>query len=203
MFFKRTKVDNAADLENTMVELPKSKKQMSLKEMINAHDAVVNMQGYASDDHMVKLNDAEEMSVKDLKNKYNEMVEKSKSAEEAAEGEGAAMDDEFANEDAGEEEAEEDAALDNAADEEEEDELEGLSNAEKAVFKKLSAKCKVKNAAADKKAKKTVGKHHFDQLSNAADRAALKKEQMANSGIYDSERTQLQRGSDRYGSAKK
>lgn len=65
--FKRQKVENdKLDLDGMMVELPKSKKEVSLIKCIEEYDKIVNMSGYASDDHMVKVNDKEEMSVKDL-----------------------------------------------------------------------------------------------------------------------------------------
>lgn len=37
-FFKRTKVENSTDLENMMVELPKSKKEVAIEALINAAD---------------------------------------------------------------------------------------------------------------------------------------------------------------------
>lgn len=63
--FTRKKVENTLDFENTIVELPKSKKEMSIEALVNAMDKIENMQGYASDDHMVKVGE-NEMSVKDL-----------------------------------------------------------------------------------------------------------------------------------------
>jgi len=68
-FFKREKIENSADFENMMVELPKSKKEMTLSTLINEMDKVVNMSGYAAEDHMVKVGN-EEMSVKDLVANY-------------------------------------------------------------------------------------------------------------------------------------
>lgn len=68
--FQRKKLENAIDIENTMVELPKSKKEMSISQLVNDHDAFLNMQGYANDDHHVKLHDESEMSVGELKKAY-------------------------------------------------------------------------------------------------------------------------------------
>ncbi len=70
--FKKEKVENSADFDQMMVQLPLSKQEMTLNELVNAHDKVVNMHGYASEDHMVNLGD-EEMSVKDLKDCYGKM----------------------------------------------------------------------------------------------------------------------------------
>lgn len=80
--FKRTKVENSIDIEGMIIELPISKKEMSLTKVINAYDAILNMNGYANDEHMVKVNDKEEMSVKDLvkahQEKCNELDEMKK-----------------------------------------------------------------------------------------------------------------------------
>lgn len=91
-FFKRQKIENAIDIENTIVELPKSKKEMALAQIINDHDAILNMNGYANGDHFVKLNDKEELSVNDLVKKHletcNELEQlKAKNAEGAEGGE--------------------------------------------------------------------------------------------------------------------
>jgi hypothetical protein len=51
--FKRQKLENAVDIENTMVELPKSKKEISIAQLVSDHDAILNMNGYANGDHMV------------------------------------------------------------------------------------------------------------------------------------------------------
>lgn len=97
-FFKKQKVENAIDLEGTIVELPKSKKEMALGEIVNAYDAVLNLAGYAAPEHMVKVNDKEEMSVADLvkahQAKCNEVEEMmKKKSENEVEGEpGADMD---------------------------------------------------------------------------------------------------------------
>lgn len=64
--FKRQRVENSVDLEGMIVELPKSKKEVSLTKIVNEYDAILNMNGYANGDHMVKMNEKEEMSVNDL-----------------------------------------------------------------------------------------------------------------------------------------
>lgn len=88
-FFKREKVENAGiDIESTRVELPLSKKEFTISEIVNAYDKVLNMDGYASPDHMVKVGN-EEMSVKQLVKKHmeqcNDMEEMKKSKEENSE----------------------------------------------------------------------------------------------------------------------
>lgn len=67
--FKRRAVENTTDLnlEELMVVLPKSKKELSISNALDQFDALLlkNMDGYASDDHMVKVGD-EEMTVAQL-----------------------------------------------------------------------------------------------------------------------------------------
>jgi len=82
--FKRQKVENSADFESMMIELPKSKKEMLLSDVVAQFDAIQNMNGYANGDHMVKVGD-DEMSVNDLVKKHIEMQNKMK--ENAGEGE--------------------------------------------------------------------------------------------------------------------
>lgn len=68
-FFKRSKVENTIDLESTMVELPKSKKEMKISELVGEMDRIMNMHGYANGDHLVKVGE-HEMSVNDLVKKH-------------------------------------------------------------------------------------------------------------------------------------
>ena len=58
-----------------MVELPKSKKEMTIASVLNAYDAILNMHGYANGDHMVKVGE-NEMSVNELVKKHMEMCNK-------------------------------------------------------------------------------------------------------------------------------
>ena len=69
--FKRTKVENSMDLDGLVVELPKSKKEILLTKVVNEYDAILNMNGYANGDHMVKVGE-DEMSVNDLVKKHLE-----------------------------------------------------------------------------------------------------------------------------------
>jgi hypothetical protein len=70
--FERKKVENATSIENMMVELPISKKEMALTKVVEAYDKIVNMNGYANGDHMVKVGENDEMSVNDLVKKHLE-----------------------------------------------------------------------------------------------------------------------------------
>lgn len=84
--FKRRAVENTTDLnlEELMVVLPKCKRELSIANALDQLDASLmkNMDGYANDDHMVKVGD-EEMSVAQLV----KWATKAKAAEEEAEGE--------------------------------------------------------------------------------------------------------------------
>lgn len=68
--FKRQKIENAPDLDGMMVELPKSKKEVLLTNVIAEYDKIMNMNGYANGDHMVKVGEKDEMSVNDLVKKH-------------------------------------------------------------------------------------------------------------------------------------
>lgn len=71
-FFKKTKVENAPDLEGMSVTLPKSGKEKTLTQIINEADAVAVRNGLANEEDMVKVGE-NEMSVKELVNKYSAM----------------------------------------------------------------------------------------------------------------------------------
>lgn len=187
-FFKRQKLENSADLESTMVELPKSKKQMTVSEALEKLDVIENMQGYCNMDHMVKVGE-EEMSVNDLVGKFSKMNADKKAADEAAaEGAGEGDDAAFDNEDEdmeGDDEELENDGKDPAA-------MKAKNAADKAEAIRL------KNAAeVARKEKKEKGKDFFNKLSNASDLAALKAEKEET--VLDTERAQLARGQERYG----
>lgn len=72
-FFKRAKVENSVDLEGMCVVLPKSKKEMTIEALVTEMDTVINMDGYASPDHVVKIHDGSEMKVAELVEKHKAM----------------------------------------------------------------------------------------------------------------------------------
>lgn len=87
-FFKKAKVENALDIESTVVELPTSKKEMTIADLVTKMDKIENMMGYAHPEHMVKVGE-NEMSVKDacnellkLRKMHDEMSDKEHEAEE-------------------------------------------------------------------------------------------------------------------------
>ncbi len=146
-FFKRAKVENSVDIETTVVELPQSKKELTIAECILGMDKVLNMAGYADDSHMVKLDNGKEMSVKDMKDCMNKMemdaVKKDAITEEGGEpGKGA--DDEAMNSEASEAEDMKDVgsrggdeSLDNAE--------EDMEEVKKKEMKKNEIKAKVQS----------------------------------------------------------
>lgn len=70
MLFKKQAVEESQiDLDDTLVVLPKSKKEVSLANAIEMADRLENMHGYANADHMVKVGE-EEMSVGKLTKNY-------------------------------------------------------------------------------------------------------------------------------------
>lgn len=83
MFWKKSKLENAADLENTVVTLPISKVDLTISQLVNEMDAIKNMHGYANGEHMVKCGD-EEMSVNEMVSIYSKMKNDEKSAMEKA-----------------------------------------------------------------------------------------------------------------------
>jgi len=137
-FFKKAKVENSADLEATVVVLPKSKKEMTITQLVNEMDAIQNMNGYANGDHMVKVG-AEEMSVNDLSKKYAEMCNSAKEEEAKKNSE-----EEDKKENGDEEEKKENA------DEEEKKEKKENNDEEAKVDEK-----------------KEMKKNHFNSLKNA------------------------------------
>jgi hypothetical protein len=89
-FFKRAKVENTVDLEGMMVELPKSKKEVSITDLVTQMDKVMNMNGYADGEHRVKVGE-NEMSVNELVEKHlqcmNELAELKGKQEQSEESE--------------------------------------------------------------------------------------------------------------------
>lgn len=142
-FWKRTAVENALDLENTVVTLPGGGEK-TLAQLVADHDSyskqIQNSTGVANGDSKVKVGNGDEMSVNQLVEKYNAMVDEKKNAEDEAK-----------------KKADEDAKK-NADDEKAKKEAEEKKNAE--------------DEAAKKKAEdeKQNGLKHFEALKNALDK---------------------------------
>lgn len=90
-FFKKTKVDNGSDYENTSVLLPKSKVEVTLSQLVNELDEYrlkMDLPQMANGDHMVEMGQ-DKMSVNDLLEKHKmmcqELADLKKPKEEAPE----------------------------------------------------------------------------------------------------------------------
>lgn len=88
-FFKKEKVSNEVDYASVLTTLPKSKKELTIEQVINAADEaeMKKKENKADMNGMVKVNEKEEMKVSDLVNKYNEMVKKMNEYEESKKNE--------------------------------------------------------------------------------------------------------------------
>lgn len=189
--FKRTKVENSVDLDGMVVELPKSKQEISLTKMVDEYDKIMNMNGYANGDHMVKVGDKDEMSVNDLVKKHLEMANelegmKAKNAEGEHGGEPGTEDDDLENDtekdivEAGEKDVDGrggDKSVENEDDGDEDD-------------KKVK-----KNAMSVSEAKQVLAREKALRLKNA--NASYRDEEIATVSLP---RDQVARGKARYGS---
>lgn len=175
-FFKRNKVENAADLEDMVVLLPKSKQERVVADIINAMDEQEMEKGKEGG---MMANGEHHVMVGDSKMTVNELI-----------GKHAAMCNELAalKEKHGGDEADKDAketAMQNA-----------VTDAEKKAKDAEAEALKLKNELEE--TKKKAAKAKADDLRNAADRAAQTKVEAPK---IETSEEQLARGTQRYGSA--
>ena len=156
--FKRQKVENAADLESTLILLPKSGKELTLAQLAEDHDKVLNMHGYANMDHMIKVNDSEEMSGHDLVKKYNDCLNELK---EMKEKENDSLDEELDKEKPKNDDEEQDLEYEKKARNDDQGEEEEEHEKKEKKMEKKS------NSDLEKKKKQ----ENFDKLKNAEARA--------------------------------
>lgn len=174
MFFTKKKVENSADLENTMVALPKSGKEMTLKKLINDMDEVAMKQKENLADVEADVVVGEKkMPLKQLVEEFKALVEKL-----------AAMDEQKDNSES-EEEVEE--SLQN--EEDEKAAKEKKENEDKEAKEKADAEEKKKNALAEEK------KKNFEKIKNAKDNAKV-----VETVKVDLAEDRVSRGKSRYGS---
>lgn len=184
--FKRTKVENSADFDQMMVALPESKAEITLTEAVERADKFTNMQGYASDDHMVKANDDEEMSVKDLKKAYNKLRNEEKERAEAA-----AKKENDDQECEGEDGA---AEVEKGMGKKENDAEDGDGDADDVKANKKKNKMKNAREAAIKDTEES------DKFFNELEDAEKKVKPIQNEDDVEMSQTKVQRGKSRYGS---
>lgn len=198
-FFKKSKVENS-DLENTLVTLPKTKKEVTISQLVNEMDDMYKKDegkdpkapAMANGDHHVMVGE-DKMSVNDLVKKHvemcNELADLKKKKEGGAE-EG--MDEKSENEegmDMGEEHAEKDKKASDKTENEEGLDV-GEEKAEK--DKKASDKTEKKSNAAD-----------LEKIANARKKAEALKNAQSNARVKDpvqADFDKLARGKTRYGS---
>lgn len=170
--FKRTKVENQADLnlEELMVVLPNSKKEVSFDKMVNMADKYdKEMNG----DSTVEVGD-EKMTVNELKEKYMSMCKKKNEEDE---------DEKKKNE---EDKAE---LMKNMSDEDKE-KCKNMDTEGVASFMKKNEE----DAEKEKEDKTKNSLENFDKINNAEKNAQIKTK------TVDLSTDKLQRGVDRYGS---
>lgn len=187
--FKRTKVENAIDLAEMCVVLPKSGKEYTLDKLVNEMDEHITNKGYgmAHPDHMVDMGDGTKMTVKDMMGKHTEMKDALACAKQNAEEETQEGEVEVDREDT----EESDIANDDEDGEDEKKEKEKDEDMKKKNKKKNDADTAVAAAAAAK----AKAKEKADRVRNA--KAENFEELELDLGM-----DQVARGKARYGSGK-
>lgn len=176
-FFKKTKVENSKDFEETSVLLPKSKKEMTLAAIVNAFDVIeeakMNPSGrLANMEDLVEIG-GEKMSLANMVAKYNEAQDCLKKMNaEKEEAEKAAKE---------KKENEEKESAEKAAKEKKENEEKAAKEAEGK-----------KQNEADEAARKEEERKRFEMLKNAKDKGGPQK--------VETSSDQVARGQARYGS---
>lgn len=177
--FKRVKVENAkeVDFDSLCVTLPKSKKELTLTQVVNELDTVYNMHGYANGDHMVKVNDAEEMSVNDLVKRCGDMKNELEDMKKMNEPDMDMDDESLDNEEAtsGEKlgEKEDDKMYANEEDEDDDKKKDKKMNASEIAEKRLA---NARKLVAEADAKNKTKRENFDKLKNAHKNATTPEE---------------------------
>lgn len=191
-FWNRKPAENAADLEGLSVTLPKSGKELTIVQLVNAMDAVeeAKKENAADPKAMVKLHDGTVCNVGELVEKYKAISEEKKNetmseTELDPEKVPVEVEGDLANEDEVEAEAE-----------------DVVENADEAPEDKKAKEAKVANSKqAAKSAKKETPtekarREHFESLKNA-------REEIEKSATpkYASMKNGVERGKSKYGSA--
>lgn len=206
--FKKTKVENSADIEGMSVRLEKSGKEMLLSDVVTEYDKIMNMHGYANAEHMVKVGE-NEMSVGDLVKKHvkmsnaeKERLEKEEEMKNAGEGEPGVEiedchndEDEEGTVDSGEHDVDSrggDESLENEGADDMPDQSEEHSEEKKREKKKEG----VKNKLSYENALKVVAREKARRLANAHLTAAAGEEV----ATVDMSLDKVARGVKRYGS---
>lgn len=187
--FKREKVqNNDVDFDTMEVELPKSKKTMTLSRLVNEADDKAMNGAYANMDSKVKCGD-EEMTVNELAEKYNSLKKNADEAEKKANSEAAAKAEE-------EKKKNSEAAAKAEADKKANDEAAKKAEDEKKANDEAAKKAEDEKKANEEK-EKLANADHFRRLSNAA-----AESQAGTATVHMSLKNQVDLGKKRYGSTK-
>lgn len=192
-FWNRKPAENAADLEGLSVTLPKSGKEMTIVQVVNAVDEMEMKKGVANGEDKVKVGD-KEMSVNDLVKGYEALEKECNDLKAMARNEDEDEESVDNEDEESEVENEDEESVDNedGVDEDEEAKKKALQLAEheeQEILEKKKA-----NAKAAKAAKAAEGKKNFNKLKNAHRRDA---EEVVH---VDLAQDRLARGQARYGS---
>lgn len=174
-FFKKEKVENSADLESTVVELPTAKKSVSIAEAVALADKTLAEEGKArivNSKDTVKVGD-ETLTVSQLLERLDNMKKENEDMVSKLE--------EYKNSD------------DEEKKENEDDEEKSEMKNKKKNEDKEEKKDNEDEEDEEKKNKKKNAKDNFDKLKNAG-------VQNANAPVVELSHTQLARGQSRYGS---
>lgn len=174
--FKKAKLENSAELEGVIVELPKSKKQVELSKLLNDTDEKMEKEAkneYAADlSHKVKLHDGKMCNVGELLEMHKKLNDEHEATKKELEELKSSMDPE-ATESTGKENEDESMAA--KAKEIEEHEKSEVEEGEK----KMNALAELEKMYLDKglevpaelKAKLSNSKENYDKLKNAQGKA--------------------------------
>lgn len=186
--FERKKVENQADVENLVVLLPQSKREMPLVEAVDTLDTLLFKNADKPLEQLtVKIDDTESMTVGELKKKYLEIKNALEELQNEADCENEEEDDEDMDDD----------AMENEEDEEEKKAAEAAAAKAKAEADKKKENKKKKNAlTVEQQVKKQKDKAKAEKLRTANQNPQEDLEIVSNSAYMDG----VSRGKSRYGS---
>lgn len=98
-FFKRAKVENDLNIEELSVLLPTSKKEVTISSLVEKMDKIENMAGYCNEEHLVKMDNGEDMSVAEMKKKFGNMAKEMEDMKKSHDEEGSEMENDVIEED--------------------------------------------------------------------------------------------------------
>lgn len=178
--FKKEKVENSADLATMSVVLPESKVEKTLEQIINEADKAEKAKGkpmMANMGAMVKLGNDDEVSVKELLNRYKNMCKKNEEAEAEKKKENEDEEEKKDNEDEKGSGVDQDKAKEN-----EDEDKDNKKNSLEEENKRLSNEIE------------ELKKKNFDELYNAPFKVNNEIE------TIETSTDQVSRGTSRYGS---